>query len=141
MKQRNLSTIIFFEHDGRILLQDRRSITKFGEEWGPFGGSIETGETPDQAIRREVKEELDYQLTEIDLVGVYFGTLSEDLKFKEYLHIAKFPGYPALHQQEGDHMNLFTLEEAKNLKLLPAYYQMLDDVKTYLEDIYPTLKL
>ena len=59
MKQRNLSTIIFFEHDGRILLQDRRSITKFGEEWGPFGGSIETGETPDQAIRREVKEELE----------------------------------------------------------------------------------
>jgi mutator protein MutT len=50
--------LIFFYKDDKILVQDRRNMSKFGEEWGFFGGRIEAGETPEQSVVRETKEEL-----------------------------------------------------------------------------------
>jgi 8-oxo-dGTP pyrophosphatase MutT (NUDIX family) len=59
---RTISLIIFFDKNKKILLQDRTGISKFGEEWGYFGGSVEKNETPKQTIIRETKEELDFDL-------------------------------------------------------------------------------
>ncbi|MEK7552284.1 MAG: NUDIX hydrolase [Patescibacteria group bacterium] len=49
----------------QILIQDRRGYKK--PDWGYFGGSIENGETPIQAVIRETKEELDIDIKEEDL--------------------------------------------------------------------------
>jgi 8-oxo-dGTP diphosphatase len=61
MKTRNVALIIFYDKDKRILLQDRRGISKLGAEWGFFGGEIENDETPEQAVVRETKEELCFE--------------------------------------------------------------------------------
>ena len=40
-QKRNVAVVIFYDGDGKILLQDRKSISSSGEEWGLFGGGIE----------------------------------------------------------------------------------------------------
>jgi len=60
---RRVALIVFYDDEKRILLQYRKGInSKFCEEWGYFGGGIENGETPEQAVIRETKEELDFDL-------------------------------------------------------------------------------
>ena len=78
MKIRKGSVIIFYDENKRILLQDRKEITKTGEEWGFFGGGIEKTETPEQAILRETKEELNFDLKDFKYIGEYKGQLSEN---------------------------------------------------------------
>lgn len=57
MFKRRVAVIIFYDEKKRILLQDRREISKRGEEWGFFGGGIEKDETPEEALVREIKED------------------------------------------------------------------------------------
>ncbi|OHA16365.1 MAG: hypothetical protein A3G52_04445 [Candidatus Taylorbacteria bacterium RIFCSPLOWO2_12_FULL_43_20] len=54
----------------QILIQDRRGYKK--PDWGFFGGEIEEGETPTQAVIRETKEELQIDVRADELK--YFGT-------------------------------------------------------------------
>jgi len=53
-----------------LFIQDRRGYKK--PDWGFFGGSIEAGENPLDAMIRESKEELNLDLKEEDLT--YLGT-------------------------------------------------------------------
>lgn len=55
--------------DGRILLQEKSS----GEGWSLPAGGIEPGETPEQAIVREVLEETRLQVRPADILGVFGG--------------------------------------------------------------------
>jgi 8-oxo-dGTP pyrophosphatase MutT (NUDIX family) len=51
--------------DGRYLLQhrDAKRTIFYPDHWGFFGGAIEAGETPRQALERELREELQLELT------------------------------------------------------------------------------
>ncbi len=54
---------------GRILLQEKSS----GEGWSLPAGGIEPGETPEQAITREVLEETQLKVTATRILGVLGG--------------------------------------------------------------------
>ena len=56
-----------FDDAGRILLQRRSDFNV----WGLPGGSIEVGETLEQAAVREVKEESGYDVKVVRLIGAY----------------------------------------------------------------------
>ena len=58
---------VIFDDAGRILLQRRADFNL----WGLPGGSVETGETLEQAVRREAKEETGYDVRVVRLVGAY----------------------------------------------------------------------
>lgn len=52
---------IFIARDtGRILLQFRSSRVEQPHTWGTWGGAIDSGETPKDAVHREVEEETGY---------------------------------------------------------------------------------
>ncbi|MDP2708681.1 MAG: NUDIX domain-containing protein [bacterium] len=58
---RNVALIILFDQDKKILLQHRAEDAKrLPGYWGFFGGGIDQGETPEQAVRRETMEVLKY---------------------------------------------------------------------------------
>ena len=53
-----------FVHDGRLLLVHRRpDRADHPDTWDLPGGHVEPGETPEQALRREVREELGVEVT------------------------------------------------------------------------------
>ena len=128
MRIRNVAAIIFYDENKRILLQDRRGISKVGEEWGFFGGEIEDHETPEQAVVRETKEELNFDLKEYKYVGDYSYKVSESLKknFKFNFDIVSCKvfisplknNFSKFKLKEGTNMKLFTLEEAEKLKMV-----------------------
>src|SRR3989338_5344668 len=70
----------------QILIQDRRGHKK--PDWGYFGGEIEDGETPLQAVIRETKEELqiDVRTNELKYLGTSI-TLWNERKIIRYMFL------------------------------------------------------
>ncbi len=66
---------IFDEH-GRILLVKRNYGPK---NWTTPGGRLEAGESPPQALEREVQEETGYQIEVNRLIGAYSAPFKDDL--------------------------------------------------------------
>ena len=57
---KEIAQILLFDREGRLLiyLRDNKPEIPFPDHWDFFGGHIEAGETPEQALVREVQEEL-----------------------------------------------------------------------------------
>ena len=60
---------IIHDHAGNLLLQEKAS----GEGWSLPAGAIEPGETPQEAIIREVMEETGLAVTPTTILGVFGG--------------------------------------------------------------------
>lgn len=62
-----VAAIICVEADGYLMqLRDARPDIWYPDHWGLFGGAIDPGETPLEALRRELDEELELQVTEAE---------------------------------------------------------------------------
>ncbi len=62
METREIVNLILHDRDGRILLQQRdEDAPTYPALWCLFGGGIDPGETPEQALTREAWEELRYR--------------------------------------------------------------------------------
>jgi len=117
MKIRKVAVIVFYDNKKRILLQGRKTISRFGEEWGFFGGGIEDNETPEETIFREIKEELNFDLKDFKYIGNYKEQISDEILIEMYVFISPLPDLSKLSLMEGDELKLFSLEEAEKLKI------------------------
>ena len=61
---KEIAQVLLFDRQGRLLiyLRDNKPEIPFPDHWDFFGGHIEEGETPEQALAREVGEELGVRL-------------------------------------------------------------------------------
>ncbi len=60
-------------HDNQFLLAIHSSFwAKREKRWGLPGGEIERGEHPQQAVQRELEEELELSLNQFTEIGAYF---------------------------------------------------------------------
>jgi 8-oxo-dGTP diphosphatase len=57
-------------NDEKIIIAKRKSTGKLPNKWEFPGGKIENNETPEQCLKRELKEEFDIDV----LIGEYFGS-------------------------------------------------------------------
>jgi 8-oxo-dGTP pyrophosphatase MutT (NUDIX family) len=71
-----VAAIVLLE-DGRYLLQHRDNLPHiwYPNHWGCFGGTVEPGEDPGEALRRELREELSIEIQG----GRYFTKFDFDL--------------------------------------------------------------
>jgi mutator protein MutT len=109
--------------DQKILLLKRNPQKPQGGAWCVPGGKLEKGETPRDAIVREVKEEIG-----VDLKGrkpSYFGKVFvrfPDVDFILHLFLCEFDEKPALWVAPEEHEDFcwVTFDEAKKLPLIPG---------------------
>jgi len=68
--------LAMLHRDGRWLMQLRDEIPTIVAPgcWGLFGGHLDPGETPEQALRRELLEEISWQPPEVEQVMVHTST-------------------------------------------------------------------
>ena len=122
--------IILIANDGRILLQYRNKDNKWNQDsWGEFGGQIEEGETPEEAIKRELKEELGIELVDLKFFKKYELQRKKGI-YEQFVFIASL-NYPIeslkKQQKEGKDLALFVYEEIKNLKMADYTRKILED--------------
>ena len=51
-------TAALVQHNNRILIAQRPAVHRFANKWEFPGGKIDPGETPEQGLQRELREEL-----------------------------------------------------------------------------------
>jgi mutator protein MutT len=114
---RNISLLLLFDEKKRILLQHRTDdAPRLAGYWAFFGGGIEKGETPEDAVKREIMEELEYELVNPNLVMVQdFETAG--INGKKYVFMEKYDYKKKLVLKEGQGMNWYYLQSALDLKM------------------------
>ncbi len=78
--------------DGRYVMQlrDDNPDIFYPGHWGCFGGAIDSGETPYEALRRELKEELELEIEsalEFVTFEFDFSTLGAGRVFRQYFEV------------------------------------------------------
>ena len=122
--------IILIANDGRILLQYRNKDNKWNQDsWGEFGGQIEEGETPEEAIKRELKEELGIELIDLKFFKKY-GLQRKKGIYEQFVFTASLNYLLESlkkQQKEGKDLALFSCGEIKNLKMADYTREILED--------------
>jgi mutator protein MutT len=132
MRERKVSIIVFYDEQKRILLQ-KRSPNAHGVEWGFFGGGIDAGETPEQAVVRETKEELGHDLHDYRKTGTFRHQHNPDFLVELHVFVAPLCDYlDTFVLGEGEGMRLFSFEEAFKLKMYPKDDEILKAVQKVL---------
>jgi 8-oxo-dGTP pyrophosphatase MutT (NUDIX family) len=121
MKKVKVCAIISNKAGG--LLMQRRGEDPEINKWVIFGGGVENGETEEQALRREIKEELGY-----DLRGIRFFGRYRDNGIEQAIFVADDPvESDGLKLNEGLGMEFFSVLDLQSLAIGFNFKQIIDD--------------
>jgi 8-oxo-dGTP pyrophosphatase MutT (NUDIX family) len=98
--------LAILEQDGRFLMQLRDDIQTilYPGVWGLFGGHLERGEDPEIGLKREIKEEITYEVPSLTKFRYY-----NDAHLSRYLyHVPLTVGLEQLVQTEGQDLALLS---------------------------------
>jgi 8-oxo-dGTP diphosphatase len=131
MAVRDVSLFILYTSSGHILLQHRTDDAfRLPGYWAFFGGGIEQGENPTEALRREIREELSYEVQ-----GPKFflaqKVRDEENDVTKYVFVEQYQDQP-LQLGEGQAMGWFSPEETHGLKMIDHDRFVVEQVRDYL---------
>ncbi len=116
------SALILYNDKGEILLQLRSAYKKrFAHHWGFFGGGIQEGETSEEALIREMQEELSYIVTRAEKFKIAESDPAAGLPPLHLFSELYTGGSITLDPLESQEMRWFTDQEIKLLTaVIPA---------------------
>ncbi|HEU4765955.1 MAG TPA: NUDIX domain-containing protein, partial [Pyrinomonadaceae bacterium] len=102
---------------GQVLLQQRddNPAIRYPDHWSLFGGTIEDGESPAEAVAREVLEEIDFDMRNFGLFREFVQNNKREFAFAGELSAQ----VDELTLSEGQGMNLFYPEQLNELQIRP----------------------
>ena len=131
MAVRDVSVFILYTSSGHILLQHRTDdAIRLPGYWAFFGGGIEKGETPTEALKREIREELFYQVQNPKFLLAQKVRDGENDNTK-YVFVEQYQDQP-LQLGEGQAMGWFSPDETQGLQMIDHDRFVVEQVRDYL---------
>lgn len=119
---------LFVDAAGKVLVQQRPPGRAMAGLWEFPGGKIEPGETPEQALARELAEELGVSVNPADLIPLTFA--SDALGNRHLILLLyrcrRWAGTP--HALHATAIRWVTIEELRHLPMPPADQPLLDAI-------------
>lgn len=126
---RNVAVIILYNKNKKILLQHRaEDAERLPGYWAFFGGGIEEGETPEEAVKREAREELNYELESPKLIMTQKFIWKEDQNTK-YVFVEEHNQDKEIVLGEGQGLEWYYFSELDKLKIVDHDIEVLKCVK------------
>ena len=113
--------------DGERIFATQRGYGPYKDGWEFPGGKIEPGETPEQALRREIREELDAEITITEPAGHVEYDYPEFHLSMDCFFCTLRPGGLTLKEHEAARWLL--PEELDSVSWLPADLALIDGLK------------
>lgn len=131
MNKKTISVVAAVIRDGERVFATQRGYGEFKDGWEFPGGKIEPGETPEEALIREIREELDTEISVgklIDRIEYDYPTfhLSMDCFWCEILS-----GDPVL--KEAEDAKWLTKETLDSVDWLPADITLIEQIREELD--------
>ncbi len=106
-----------------LLLRDNKIDIPFPNLWDIPGGKVEDGESPEQAVRREMMEEMSIKnLGQINLFKILTSENITDNIFWKILNL----NLEEIDLKEGQRIEYFNLERIRTTKLAFNYNEVLE---------------
>jgi len=116
---KEIAAIILENDNGDFLLalRDNKSWIPFPNHWDLIGGHVEEGETPEEALVREYKEELDLDLKEYSFFRKYECLTGDAYENIKYIYYGKLNiPIEEVTLLEGERPQYFSRKEIPDLK-------------------------
>ena len=125
LKPANAAVALIQLEDERYLLQlrDQKPGIFYPGHWGLFGGAMDTAETPQAAVMRELQEELGFDLPNIEHLTDFSFTFGRHGIVTRHFFQIRLPSsaFDRLQLREGADMRAFSAPEILNLPRVVPY--------------------
>jgi 8-oxo-dGTP diphosphatase len=114
-----IAAIILENDKGEFLLalRDNKSWIPFPDHWDLIGGHVEDGETPEEALIREVKEELDIEIHDYKFYKEFLCLEGDAFENIKYIYSGKINiPIEEITLYEGQYARYFTKEEIPDVR-------------------------
>ena len=127
---RQIAQVLLFDRNGRLLiyLRDNKPVIPFPDRWDFFGGHLESEETPDQALVREVDEELGLALKDWKFFRTYVCTEGDAYPNVKYIYWSRIDrAVDELTLREGQMLKSIEPEERSQFQFANILGRILED--------------
>jgi len=114
-----IAQALLFDGDGKLLiyLRDDKPTIPFPNHWDLFGGHVEVGETPDEALCRELQEEIGVALDSWRFFRRYDCLTGDVYPNHKFIYHAQIDAVPAdLTLYEGQRLTSIAASQLREFK-------------------------
>ena len=126
MARLDVAVGVLFNSNNQVLIGQRLVNDDYYQKWEFPGGKIESGESPEQALRRELDEELAIDVEEFEFLIEHLHDYPDRQVRLFVYRINNFKGEPV--GREGQALRWVTLEELESLDFLKGNYPIVDQL-------------
>ncbi len=128
MTKTEVAAVIFINKDREVLLhlRDNKSTIPYPNFWALLGGHVEDDENSLKALKREIKEEIGYEIKN----PVFLGTLDDQVGNIVYIYRSEIDKkIDELKLNEGQKLGYFNFEQLIKLKIPESLRKLIIDKK------------